>query len=74
VFARDGTRIGANLRVNDRDDRITRKRPAIAMDDDGWYLVIWHQGEEGAFNLAGQWFHYPSEREGENFCLTCENK
>lgn len=57
-----------------QDYRITRKRPAIVMDEDGWYLVIWHQGEEGAFNLAGQWFHYPAEREGANFCLTCENK
>jgi hypothetical protein len=71
VFARDGARIGVNLKVNDREDRITCKMPIIVMDVDGWSLVIWHQGEEGAFNLSGQWMRYPAEREGANFCLTC---
>ncbi|MFZ1731339.1 MAG: hypothetical protein WBQ23_07875 [Bacteroidota bacterium] len=71
AFARDGLRIGANMKVNDRDDRIARKMPSIVMESDGLYLVIWHQGEEGAFHLAGQWLRYPSERVGANFCLTC---
>lgn len=71
-FAHDGTLFGENLRVNTRDDRIARKMPGISMLADGRYLVIWHQGEDGGFNLYGQWFHYPAERIGENFCLTCE--
>ncbi|MBE0644378.1 MAG: hypothetical protein IH600_09890 [Bacteroidetes bacterium] len=71
VFARDGARSGGNVKVNDRDDRIARKMPAIVMAADGWYLIVWHQGEEGAFNIVGQWLQYPDQREGGNFCLTC---
>jgi len=70
-YGRDGTRIGGNVRVNDRDDRLARKKPSIVMDTDGWYLVIWHQGEEGVSHLVGQWMRYPAQREGANFCLTC---
>ncbi len=74
VFARDGSLLGPNQRVNDRDDRIARKAPVITMADDGCYLVLWHQGDEGEFNLEGQWFRYPDERLGENFCLTCREE
>jgi hypothetical protein len=70
VFNRDGTPRGRNIKVNDRDDRIARKMPAIAMDADGWYLLLWHQGEHGTFDIAGQWFRYPAERAGSNFLLT----
>ncbi len=71
VFARDGSPSGRNIKVNDRDDRIARKMPAISMDGAGGYLVIWHQGEEGFYNIMGQWFRYPDHRDGANFCLTC---
>jgi hypothetical protein len=71
VFSRDGTLRGANQRVNDREDRIARKAPVIVMDSTGTYLILWHQGDEGEFHLVGQWFRYPDERLGENFCLTC---
>ncbi len=74
VFARDGNRIGGNLKVNDRDDRIARKMPSVSMQKDDWYLIIWHQGEEGAFHLVGQWLQYPTVRKGGNFCLTCEEE
>lgn len=70
-YGPDGLVRGGNVKVNDRDDRIARKMPAIVMDDDGWYLVVWHQGEEGSFNLMGQWMRYPDMRAGANFCLTC---
>lgn len=73
-FARDGSRVGVNIRVNDRDDRRARKMPSIVMDPDGWYLVIWHQGEEGIANLVGQWMRFPAQREGANFCLTCDGR
>jgi hypothetical protein len=72
VFARDGSMPGNNVRVNDRDDRINRNTPLIAASEDGSYLVLWHQGEDGRFHLFGQWFRYPVERLGPNFCLTCE--
>jgi hypothetical protein len=71
AYGPDGLTRGDNVKVNDRDDRIARKMPSIVMDSDGWYLVVWHQGEEGAFNLAGQWLRYPDKRMGANFCLTC---
>ncbi|MCZ7557175.1 MAG: hypothetical protein M5R41_12320 [Bacteroidia bacterium] len=74
VFERDGSPRGGNQRVNDRDDRIPRKAPVIAMAVDGVYLIVWHQGEESSFDLVGQWFRYPDERLGENFCLTCREK
>lgn len=74
VFGRDGARLGQNVKVNDRDDRIARKMPSLVMAIDDWYLIIWHQGEEGAFHLAGQWMRYPVMREGMNFCLTCEEE
>jgi hypothetical protein len=71
VFYRDGSLRGGNQRVNDRDDRIPRKAPVIVMAVDGVYLILWHQGEDGSFDLVGQWLRYPDERLGENFCLTC---
>ena len=71
AYGPDGVVRGSNVKVNDRDDRIARKMPSIVMDSDGWYLVIWHQGEVGTFNLAGQWLRYPDTRVGANFCLTC---
>lgn len=71
VYDASGRAYGRNIRINDREDRIARKMPKIVMDDDGWYLVLWHQGEEGHFHLAGQWLRYPHIREGANFCLTC---
>lgn len=70
VFDRDGTPRGRNIVVNDRDDRIARKMPVIAMDAGGWYLLLWHQGEQGTFNIAGQWFQYPARRLSGNFLLT----
>lgn len=71
VFARGGSRIGANRRVNDDTARVARKMPRIAMLRDGSYLVVWHQGNEGNFELYGQWFRYPAERIGRNFCISC---
>jgi len=70
VFARDGSRIGANRRVNDDTTRVARKMPRIAMLRDGIYLVVWHQGDEGNFELYGQWFRYPAERIGRNFRIS----
>ncbi|MBN1446695.1 MAG: hypothetical protein JXA28_02090 [Bacteroidetes bacterium] len=70
-FAPDGTPLGANIRVNDRTDRIPRKMPQIAMLRDGRYLITWHQGEDGNFTLQGQWFRFPAERIGRNFCISC---
>lgn len=70
-LARDGSFIGRNVRVNDDTVRISRKMPQIAMLRDGTYLVVWHQGHEGGFELRGQWFRYPAERIGRNFCITC---
>jgi len=70
-FARDGSFLGVNQKVNTRNDRIARKMPGITMLSDGSFLVIWHQGEVGAFNLYGQWYRYPAVRIGGNFCLTC---
>lgn len=72
VYDAAGLAHGMNLRINDREDRIARKMPKVFMDDDGWYLVLWHQGEEGHFHLSGQWLRYPDIREGANFCLTCD--
>ena len=71
-FDRGGVCHGGNVRVNDREDRIARKMPQLVMDDDGGYLVVWHQGEDGRFHLVGQWLRYPVVRDGGNFCLTCE--
>ena len=73
AFAPDGSPLGGNMRVNDRDDRIARKMPQLVMDGDGEYLVVWHQGEDGRFHLAGQWLRYPERRSGANFCLTCDD-
>ena len=73
VFARDASLHGPNQRVNDREDRIARKVPVLVMGSDGVYIIVWHQGDEGEFNLAGQWFRYPDERIGENFCITCND-
>jgi hypothetical protein len=70
-FSRSGQKIGPNIKVNDRDERIARKMPAIAMDAEGRQLVIWHQGEDGSFRLMGQWLQFPASREGGNFCITC---
>lgn len=71
VFARDGSRIGGNRRVNDDTVRVARKMPRIAMLRDGTYLVVWHQGDEGNFELRGQWFRYPADRIGRNFRISC---
>ncbi len=65
---------GKNVRVNDRSDRIARKIPQIAMNRRGDYLVLWHQGERGQFIIMGQWFQFPAERVGDNFCVSCELK
>lgn len=71
VFARDGAPLGGNLRINDREDRIARKVPALSMDVDGYALILWHQGEGGRFRIMGQWLRYPGERVGANFCVSC---
>jgi hypothetical protein len=72
-FSADGMAVGHNTRVNTRDDRIPRKMPRVAMLRDGSVLVLWHQGEEGAFDLQGQWFRRPGMKQGSSFCLTCGN-
>lgn len=74
VFDRDGMSRGRNIKVNDRNDRIARKMPVIAMDGGGWYLLLWHQGEQGTFTIAGQWFRYPAHRVSDNFLLTGTTK
>lgn len=71
AFGRDGIAVGPNVRINDRDDRIARKMPLLVMDASGSMLVLWHQGEEGAYNLVGQWMQHPAQLDGANFCLTC---
>ncbi|MDX9759975.1 MAG: hypothetical protein RBU27_12520 [Bacteroidota bacterium] len=70
AYGRNGIATGPNIRINDRDDRIARKMPLLVMDRSGWMLVLWHQGEEGAYRLHGQWLRHPAQREGANFCLT----
>ena len=74
AFARDGSRVGANRRVNEDTTRVARKMPRIAMLRDGSYLVVWHQGDAGNFELFGQWFRYPAERIGRNFRISCNAK
>ncbi|MDT8325593.1 MAG: hypothetical protein RRA94_15875, partial [Bacteroidota bacterium] len=70
---RDGSRVGSNQKVNDRDDRIPRKMPKLAMLADGTLLVIWHQGNAGSFDLQGQWFAADGDRAGASFCITCDD-
>lgn len=68
---RDGSLLGDNEKVNARDDRIPRKMPRLAMLSDGTLLVIWHQGNEGRFDLHGQWYTPDGSRDGASFCITC---
>ncbi|MCB2204723.1 hypothetical protein KQI65_08235 [bacterium] len=72
-LTRDGRSVGANQKVNTRDDRIPRKMPKVAMLRDGTLLVVWHQGDEGRFDLMGQWYAPSGSKAGEPFCITCEH-
>jgi hypothetical protein len=68
---RDGTAVGGNEKVNTRDDRIPRKMPKLAMLDNGQLLALWHQGDEGRYELHGQWYAPDGSRAGPSFCITC---
>jgi len=68
---RDGRTVGKNRKVNTRSDRIPRKMPTLAMLHDGKLLVLWHQGNDGSFDLHGQWYLPEGEEAGASFCITC---
>ncbi len=68
---RDGSTAGKNRKVNTRSDRIPRKMPKLAMLHDGSLLVLWHQGNDGSFDLHGQWYRSSGEEAGASFCITC---
>ena len=71
AYAPDGSPQGENVRVNLRDDRIPRKMPRIAMFPDGVFLVVWHQGDEGRYNLHARWLRWPGSGSGDSFCISC---
>src|SRR5512143_3754629 len=70
AFGPDELRIGKNVKVNDGDVRMPRNTPAIAMNDTGGYLVVWHQNEGAGFRVMGQWFSFPATRAGANFQIS----
>jgi hypothetical protein len=73
VYARrytsSGTPLGDEFRVNDATAN-AQQAPAIAMLDDGDFIIVWESNHAGGFRIEGQRYNALGERQGDNFLVS----
>ncbi len=66
-FDNQNNPVGENIKVNDDQGTDNQTCCRIAMDEDGDYMVVWHDNREGKYNIYGQKFDAAGCRIGPNF-------
>ncbi len=68
-YHKSGTKLGANVRVNDDVGSAYQHNPKIAVDGDGDFIVTWYDNRSGRDNIMAQRFNVSGVAQGTNFLV-----
>jgi hypothetical protein len=63
----NGTKVGANFLVNDQSGASLQSHPAIAIDANGNFIVVWQDDRNGNWDIYAQRFNSNGTKQGSNF-------
>ncbi|MBN2089144.1 Ig-like domain-containing protein [candidate division KSB1 bacterium] len=67
IYANNGNKQGSNIRVNDDTGIEPQYHPAVAMNFDGSFILVWTDERNGDLDIYGQRFNTAGARNGVNF-------
>lgn len=69
-FANDGSKLGSNFQVNDKESIIVNSSFALTVNQNGKFAIIWEDLREGCSNIFGQQYISDGSTIGGNFRVT----
>ncbi len=68
-YHKSGTKLGANIRVNDDAGAAYQHNPKVTVDGDGDFIVTWYDNRSGRDNIMAQRFNVSGVAQGTNFLV-----
>ncbi len=70
LYTNDGSKLGANLKVNDDTGVEPQYHPSISMNFNGAFILVWTDERNGDDDIYGQRFDNTGTRKASNFKIT----
>jgi len=68
-YQKNGERVGGNFKINTLSaaDEVSHRKPAVAMDRAGNFMVVWQNYQNGDWHILGQFYNFDGSVLTQNF-------